>query len=127
MPTRTHAHGGNHHSPEERWEKIKRIHELQALGWSQQRISEKIDVTQATVCRWLNLPQFAVQPGNHAALRVAVAIRDQLVCCDIYNQVNRLPHSDVEGKLQLMHAPEFHAVCFYGGWAAAIAEKGGQR
>lgn len=57
---------------------------------------------------------------------VAEKIRNELVCCDIYERLEMLRkqygHSSEQHK-KLKTSSDYHPICFYGEWAARIAER----
>lgn len=71
--------------------------------------------------------------------RVAYRIRAELVCCDIFTKLQALIPDDYDpANLAQMTAinaamreakksSDYHEICYYGGWAAAIAEQEDER
>lgn len=61
---------------------------------------------------------------------VARDIRSELVCCDIYGQIDAIWKADPDpdagrtAMAALMQGPDYHAICHWGGYAARIAERG---
>lgn len=56
--------------------------------------------------------------------RVADKIEGELVCCDIFEQMEQAlsPEAYRSGAWdELRYGPEYHDICRFGGWAAAIA------
>lgn len=62
--------------------------------------------------------------------QVAEDIRSELVCCDIYGQIDAIWKADPDpdagraAMAALMQSPDYHAICHWGGYAARIAERG---
>lgn len=87
-------------------------------GLSQRVIATMLGVSQPTICQWL-------QRGDLGTIQQQVAekIRAELVCCDIYQRMEDAydPEDDSGWKL-LRHSRDYHDICFYGEWAARIAE-----
>jgi predicted transcriptional regulator len=94
---------------------------LDGRGWTQQRIATALGVSQPTVHSWLD--KHSPRRLSLQA-RIASEIRRELVCCDIYEQIQAL-RADLEAQQQLRESKKFrgHDTCFHGEWAAQIAEK----
>lgn len=57
----------------------------------------------------------------------AELIRDELVCCDIYQRLQDLYTEDGKPTYAyrtLRNSHEYHDICYYGEWSARIVEKG---
>ena len=95
---------------------IARAKAMAAQDISQREIAKELNVSQPTVSTWLRrrTPQE----------RVADRIRAELVCCDIFQLLEtRAQASDNLSWKQLRWSPDTHGICFYGEWAARIAEQ----
>lgn len=95
-----------------------------ALILSEQKMTQRdiaavLGVTQPTVCMWLRKQR---EHGMSMQMRTAHMIRAELVCCDSYERFGRARSSMEEMQL-FMADPSFHERCFYGEWAAQIAER----
>lgn len=55
--------------------------------------------------------------------RIAAKIRAELVCCDIYARMEACDAAGDEEWMLLRHSSDYHAICFYGEWAARLAEQ----
>lgn len=96
-----------------RRELMRQAMELYQQDWTQRQIAEKFGVSQPTVFYWLRkFDEGTLQK------RTAAKIREDLVCCDIYQQWTEL--EDPVGRLQTFDRE--HDRCFYGEQAARIAE-----
>lgn len=93
--------------------------EMAEAGMTQQAIAEHFDVSQGTVCHWLNK---ARGKKHLVAMRAATKIRAELVCCDIFDQVEMV-RRDLVALQQLKESKAYHDMCYFGEWAARIAEK----
>lgn len=52
-------------------------------------------------------------------MRLAELLEDELVCCDIYQRLEALA-SDVVAYRELKRSSDYHDICHFGAWAAAI-------
>lgn len=100
----------------ERSELIRRAVNMYSRGMTQRRIAEELDLSRGTISVWLNRHSSTPQQ------RVAAEIRRELVCCNIYEQLSVLV-GDTEAWKALRHSNDYHDICYYGEWAARIAEK----
>jgi hypothetical protein len=110
---------GHKFTREERLEKISEALRLRAKRFTQLQIADHLDVTQATVQIWLK--QYW---GTHKVTTqqaIACKIREQLVCCDIYQRMEDAG-GDTELWRKLRHSNDYHDICFFGEWSARIAE-----
>lgn len=106
---------------EQRMELMKKVVQLHEEGFTQREISLKVGVSQPTVCIWLNKVRRGYMERRQD--RIAAKIRAELVCCDIYQRLEALQVAgDGDGRHALRHSHEYHDICFYGEWAARIAE-----
>lgn len=58
--------------------------------------------------------------------RSAQQIRDELVCCDIYERLQGLYAADgnpTYAYRELRHSNQYHPICHYGEWAARVVEQ----
>ena len=62
-----------------------------------------------------------VDPNDAAA-----QIRNQLVCCDIYQRLHDLFGRDAHAYRELRQSNDYHDICFYGEWSARIVEEMGR-
>jgi hypothetical protein len=98
--------------------------------WHRQRYITKAAFVLGRIMPTL-VKDIVIPTRRHWAARIADRIRDELVCCDIHEQIERAlstgefpPHTtprQVAGVMGL----SYHAICRYGGWAAALAEEEG--
>lgn len=58
----------------------------------------------------------------HIAEQIALQIEAELVCCDIYEHIN-----SGEDEKAMRKTGDYHAICHWGGYAAAIARKAGRQ
>ena len=92
-------------------------------GKSQHDIANHFDVSQATVCNWLKRYR-AEHPEQQIHMKIAAKIRAELVCCDIYARMEAVYDPEDDGPWKaLRHGSDYHAICFYGEWAARLAEQ----
>jgi hypothetical protein len=54
--------------------------------------------------------------------RAAAKIRTELVCCDIFQQMEAVS-GDLLAQQRIRESKAYHAICYYGEWAAQIAAK----
>jgi len=102
--------------------------QLKAQAWTmhlarvpQQDIANRLDVSQATICRWLGQMRLTQPKAQHV---IAEKIRAELVCCDIYQRLEDLNEPGQEQAWKkLRHSHDYHDICHYGEWAARIAEQ----
>lgn len=106
---------------------IEQRDQLQHQAWAmhlakvpQLEIANRLGVSQATICRWLGQVRLTQPKAQHV---IAEKIRAELVCCDIYQQMKEASGPDDDKSRQLRLAARAHAICFYGEWAARIAEQ----
>lgn len=85
-------------------------------GFSQRAIASQFGVSQPTVSHWLR----SIVPPVQG--RVAAEIRAELVCCDIFEQMDTV-FGDVLAQQRLRESKAYHDICYFGEWAARIAEK----
>jgi transcriptional regulator with XRE-family HTH domain len=111
---------GRRFTRQERLDRISDTLRLRAKGWTQQRIAEHLDVRQTTVQRWLK--QYWGTRHVTVQQNIAAAIRAELVCCSIYQRMEDAG-GDTEEWRKLRHGVDYHDICFFGEWAARIAEK----
>lgn len=52
----------------------------------------------------------------------AEAIRDELVCCDIYQRLQDISGDETAWR-ELRRSHDYHVTCFFGEWSARIAER----
>lgn len=90
---------------------------LHDQGLTQRQIADQLSVSQPTVCVWLR----KVRAGTPQE-RAATKIRAELVCCEIFGQMEAL-YGDLEAQAQLRKSKAYHAICYYGEWAARLAEQ----
>lgn len=105
---------------DQRIELARQAHLLRAQRRTQREIADALGVSQPTVCNWLKRPP----SGLTARGRIAEKIRAELVCCDIYQRMEDVnnPEDDSAWKA-LRHSRDYHDICFFGEWAARIAEQ----
>lgn len=99
---------------------INRAVQLWREGVTQREIAIRLDVCQATVHSWIK--RYRTSPVLRVQERIAARLRDGLVCCDIYQRLTAL-QGDTEAWKALRHSPSYHDICYFGEWAAQIAEK----
>lgn len=105
---------------------LEQRNDLKQLAWNMHRkgglaqleISIQLDVSQASICRWIQAID-AMQPRMQDL--IAAEIRAQLVCCDIYERF--ITATDAGKQRELRHSTDYHDICFYGEWSARIAEQ----
>jgi transcriptional regulator with XRE-family HTH domain len=91
---------------------------LRENGVPQRDIATALGVSQGTVSNWAR----KYRNVSREPLVVAAKIRAELVCCDIYQRMEACDAGDDEW-MALKQSPDYHAICFYGEWAARIAEQ----
>jgi len=111
---------GHKFTRKERIAKVNEAIRLRRKRLSQLQIAEQLDVTQATVQIWLKRYFDTEQMSTQQ--RIARKIRDELVCCDIYQRMEDAGGNTYEWK-KLRWSDEYHDICFFGEWAARIAER----
>lgn len=96
---------------------MQRAVTLREQGLNQREVALMLDVSQPTVCMWFKklAEEPLVTPG-----RIAGLIRAELVCCDIYERMQPLGS---EAAINVEVLRQDHIICFYGEWAARIAEQ----
>lgn len=94
--------------------------QLHQDGMDQRAIGAELGVSQATVSNWIKRYIADLRKAT-TQQDVAEQIRRELVCCDIFAQGEALS-GDVEGLQRLRESKAYHAICYYGEWAARIAE-----
>jgi predicted transcriptional regulator len=104
----------NRQLPATRREKIAVALKMIADGATQREVAEVVGVSQPTIHYWLG--------GRDKSLRgrISQRIREELVCCDIYQRFVELV--DDAKQLELRQDPSWHEACFQGERAARIAE-----
>ena len=100
----------------ERLKMIQRAVELNETGMTQARIAEEIGVAQSTICNWMYRHRPTVPQ------HIADEIRRELVCCNIYERMEAV-YADRAAWNELRHSTDYHDICYFGEWAARIAEK----
>lgn len=103
---------------EQRMAKVAQAIQMYESGaFNQREIAVKLQVSQPTVCIWLNKAKRGQLQRRQD--RIAAKIRDELVCCDVYERFKPLG-SEAGRNVAVQH--QDHLACFYGEWAARIAE-----
>lgn len=105
---------------QDRAELVAAAKQMSAAGWTQRRIANQLLVSQPTVSYWLA----QVKRLDTAQQRVADEIRGELVCCDIYERMEAVSSAATKAQwAALRDSDDFHDICFFGEWAARIAER----
>jgi predicted transcriptional regulator len=86
-------------------------------GMSQVEIAKHFDVNQSVIHVWLRKER---GEEHYMALRAAAKIREKLVCCDIFEQMEEL-RGDLLAQQRLRESKAYHDICYFGEWAARIA------
>jgi AcrR family transcriptional regulator len=104
----------NRQAPATRREKIAVALKMIADGATQREVAEVVGVSQPTIHYWLG--------GRDKSLRgrISQRIRQDLVCCDIYQRF--LDAGNAARQHELKQGEDWHDICFYGEWSARIAE-----
>ena len=104
----------NRQHPSVRREKIATAIKMIAEGATQREAAQAVGVSQPTIHYWLG--------GRDKSLRgrIAQKIREELVCCDIYQRILDAAEPKLQQKLR--NSNNYHEICFFGEWAARIAE-----
>ncbi len=101
-------------------ERTELIHRAKIMYYQQKMtqrdIAAALKVSQPTVSDWVR--RVSLQE------KIAQRIRAQLVCCEIYQRMEDAydPEDDTAWK-ELRHSRDYHDICFYGEWAARLAEE----
>jgi len=107
----------------QRTERMVLIHQmidLRSDGMALREIAKTMDLSYTTICNWMRKCGHLTPQSPQR--RIATKIREQLVCCDIYERMAACPQAGGEEWMLLRHSDDFHDICFYGEWAARIAE-----
>lgn len=88
-------------------------------GMTQAQIGKRFNVNQSVVHHWLRRER---GDSHYIAMRGAAKIRAELVCCDIFEQMCAV-HGDVLAQQRLRESKAYHDICYFGEWAARIAEQ----
>ena len=86
-------------------------------GMSQVEIANRFDVSQSVIHVWLKKER---GDRHYMALRAAAKIRQELVCCDIFEQMQAVG-GDLLAQQRLRESKAYHDGCYFGEWAARIA------
>lgn len=103
---------------DERQDAIAEAVRLHLKKVTQYAIAAQLGVSQPTVHMWLK------KYGPHKVTvqeLVAQRIREDMVCCDIYERMGKLEPNGVEWRA-VKRSSDYHDICFYGEWSARIAE-----
>lgn len=63
-----------------------------------------------------------IEPVYVDAYDIAAEIRNEMVCCDTYDQLEAAGFQMADYR-ELKRESNYHAICHYGEWAARIVEK----
>ena len=88
-------------------------------GMSQMAIANHFDVNQSVIHHWLRRER---GDRHYMALRGATKIRAELVCCDIFEQMQAVG-GDLLAQQRLRESKAYHDICYFGEWAARIVEQ----
>lgn len=110
---------GSRFTVEQRAQMRAAVWAARQAGMKQQQIATDMDISQATVSKWLAEFRMQRQEIKTAAQMIAARIRGEMVCCDIYQRF--MDASAVEKKLLRQSTAEWHTICFHGEWAAQLA------
>ena len=106
--------GGEH----VRDELVAQTLQLREADVTQNKIADQLGVSQSTGCVGLKSygpPKIAPQQ------QVADKIRGQLVCCNIFQRLKDAGPG-TRAWAELRGSADYHANCYFGEWAARIAE-----
>lgn len=99
-----------------RWKLAQQAKQMADAGMGQREIAARFGVSQPTISTWLRKLS---SPGPQQ--RVADLIRADMVCCDIYQR--SIDADDDMTRRQLRASNDWHDICYYGEWAARLAER----
>jgi hypothetical protein len=105
----------------ERMQLIAQAMQLREQGIPQREIAAELGVSQGTVSNWGR--KYRNLPRAWARTTIAERIRAELVCCNIYERMAACDAAGDDEWMSLRHGSEYHDICFYGEWAARIAEE----
>lgn len=106
-------------SAAQRMELTRQARILQSQDFNQRQIAEQLGVSQPTVSNWLKKRR-----DKSPQELIAEKIRAELVCCDISQQMAAI-RGDLEATQKLRESKAYrgHEMCYYGEWAARLAEQ----
>lgn len=110
---------GPRFTAQERADNRREALQMSQAGVSQREIGNHFNVNQSVVHHWLRRER---GDSHYMAMRAGAKIRAELVCCDIFEQM-RAVHGDVLAQQRLRESPAYHDICYFGEWAARIAEQ----